>query len=108
MRILCDQHVPTKYVQAFEQESWLTVSTVAEELSPDVADADIAAYAATEEWVVFTSDSDFYKQQIPHGLLVYSQLDDPSPGNVIEAISTIDSVYASPDEITETVPDGWV
>jgi len=49
MRILCDQHVPTKYVQAFEQESWLTVSTVAEELSPDVADADIAGRHPTTD-----------------------------------------------------------
>ena len=61
MRLLCDQNVAGKYVQAFENHDEFVVSTVAEELSPDTSDDDIVAYAARYDWVVFTSDDDFFE-----------------------------------------------
>lgn len=108
MRILCDHHVATKYVRAFEREDWITVTTVGEVLSKAATDAEIVAYAADEEWVVFTNDDDFYTEEISGGLMVYSQIEDPRPGAVIEAIRAIDESYASDGEIEEVVPGGWI
>lgn len=108
MRILCDHNVAGKYRQAFEREDWLVVSTVAAELSPDAADEAIAAFASRRGWVVFTTDDDFYAQNVPHGLVVYSQIEDPDPGDVLKAIEVITELYDSHDEIEEFVPNGWI
>lgn len=108
MRILCDHHVAAKYVQAFEQENWITVTRVQDILSPDAPDSEIVAYAMNNDWVVFTNDDDFYGETIPHGLLVYSQIEDPCPGDVVDACSAINDAYTSHDEIDEVVPDGWI
>lgn len=107
MRILCDHHVATKYTQVFQREDWITVATVENVLSRDAPDDEIAVYAATNDWVIFTNDDDFYADDVPHGLLVYSQIEDPRPGDVVDAISAIGAAYASDDEIDEVVPDGW-
>lgn len=108
MRVLCDHNVAAKYHQTFERAEWLDVSTVAEELSPDAADGEIADLATREGWVVFTTDDDFYAQTVTHGLLVYSQIEDPSPGDVLVAIEAIADAYDTPGEIDEVVPDGWI
>lgn len=50
MRILYDQHVPAKYIQAFEQEAWITVKTVRELLSSDASDVDIVE-VVRDGWV---------------------------------------------------------
>lgn len=108
MRILCDQNVADKYVQAFEQESWITVETVRELLSPDASDDEIAAIAEADEWVVFTTDDDFYRHDRSFGLIVYSQIEDPAPSGVVAAIKAIDYAYESDSDVLETVPDGWL
>lgn len=108
MRILCDHNVASKYVQALSRESWLTVLTVRERLSSDASDAEIASFAADEGWVVLANDDDFYHPEIEHGLLVYSQIDDPRPGAVVEAVASISSAYVETADIVEVVPDGWV
>ena len=108
MRILCDQNVATRYCQAFDRVNWLVVSTVAAELSPDATDEAIADFASRCGWVVFTTDDDFYAQNVPHGLVVYSQIEDPDPGDVLAAIEVITEVYDSHDEIEEFVPNGWL
>ena len=108
MRILCDQNVAAKYVTAFEQADGITVTTVAEALAADATDSEIAVYATTNDWVVFTTDDDFYTDAFDHGLLLYDQLDDPSPGDVLAAVRCIESSYETTGDIVEYVPDGWV
>jgi hypothetical protein len=106
MRILCDQNVPEKYLHALADGN-ATVTTVEDVLEHDATDSEIAAYAETNGWVVFTNDDDFYVDGGDHGLLFYSQIEDPSPGAVVEAVERIDAAYENASEIVETVPDGW-
>lgn len=108
MRILCDQNVPKKYCETFQRTEGITVTTVDEALRHDAEDTDIAAYAEAHGWVVFTNDDDFYIAGGDHGLLIYDQIEDPSPGDVVKAVQKIDSVYESATDVVETVPDGWI
>ena len=108
MRILCDQNVPQKYVDALTDADNITVATVREVLAADAPDREIAAYAAEKDWVILTNDSDFFTDSGEFGLLVYSQLEDPSRGDIIEAIREIERAYESHSDVVETVPDGWV
>lgn len=108
MRILCDHHIPPKYVRAFEQEPSIAVTTVRDELAADASDAAIESFAATNDWVVFTNDSDFFPTTDDHGLLVYDQTENPPAGEIVTAVRNIASAYASDSEIVETVPDGWI
>lgn len=108
MRILCDHHVAPKYIQAFEEAGRITVTTVEEVLTKDASDATIGSFAVSNDWVVFTNDSDFYRLGADHGLLVYSQLENPSPKAVVEAIRRIEEGYVSENEINEVVPGKWV
>lgn len=106
MRILCDQHVSEKYLNALDAAG-MTVSTVEGVLEHDAPDAEIAAYVEANDWVVLTNDEDFYVEGGNHGLLVYSQIEDPAPGTVVEAVQRIEQAYDSTTTITEFVPDGW-
>ena len=108
MRILCDHHVPPRYVHAFEQKPEITVTTVRDSLTRDAPDAEIAAFAKREDWVVYTNDDDFYHPDLSHGLVVYSQRENPSPGDIVDAVLAIDRAYVSPTEVNEFVPDGWI
>ncbi|SNR48010.1 DUF5615 family PIN-like protein [Halorubrum vacuolatum] len=108
MQILCDQNVPQKYVDALSDTGGITVSTVREKLSADASDQEIAMYAADNDWVILTNDSDFFGDGREFGLLVYSQLEDPRPGEIIDAVQAIDSAYETNSEVVEVVPDGWV
>ena len=108
MRILVDQNSAQKYIEAFEQTDGITVATVDDVLKHDMSDADIAAYAETNDWVVFTTDDDFFVAGGDHGLLLYDQIEDPSPGDVVSAVQKIEQVYADSSEIIESIPDGLV
>lgn len=108
MRLRCDQNVAAKYVQAFDGLDEFVVTTVADELSPDASDEEVVAFAATHDWVVFTSDDDCFEHADQCGVLVYNQLIDPSPGDVREAVRAIEEVYESNQDIIETVPGSWV
>ena len=108
MRILCDQNVPRKYIEAFDNADNITVTTVDSVLQHDAADKDIVAYAERHDWVVFTNDDDFFVVGGDHGLLLYDQLDDPIPGDVVTAIQRISESYHTQSEITESVPGNWV
>jgi len=57
---------------------------------------------------VFTSDADFFAVGGNRGLLVYDQLEDPTPGDIVEAVENIEQVYGDPSSILETVPGDWV
>lgn len=108
MRVLCDQNVATKYVEAFRRAGGITVTTVDEVLDHDASDTEIAAYAERNGWVVFTNDDDFFVAGGDHGLLLYDQLEDPSPGDVVSAVQQISRAYENPAQITESVPGAWV
>lgn len=108
MRVLCDQNVPQKYVDALADAGGITVTTVRETLAADAPDWEIVTYATENGWVILTNDSDFFGDGREFGLLVYSQLADPRPGDIVDAIQAIDYAYESNSEVVETVPDGWV
>ena len=108
MRLLCDHHVPTKYLLAFEHADEITVTTVADELSAAASDEEIATFAAQDGWVVFTNDDDFFEQTASFGILVYSQIEDPQPSDIVNAVIAIDQAYESNSEIIEAVPDDWI
>lgn len=108
MRILCDQNVPAKYVDALESTDDFTVATVEDVLQHDATDSEIAAYAEKNQWVVFTNDDDFFVAGGEHGLLLYDQLEDPNPGDVVQAVQRIGQVYADPSNIVESVPGEWI
>ena len=107
MRILCDQNVPEKYVTAFRDADGVTVATVEDRLEHDAADAEIAAYAERNQWVIFTNDDDFFVAGGDHGLLLFDQLEDPQPADVVRAAQQIAEVYPDPADIIESVPGDW-
>jgi hypothetical protein len=43
-----------------------------------------------------------------HGLLLYDQLEDPRPGDVVQAVQRIGQVYTDPSTIVESIPGEWV
>jgi hypothetical protein len=77
-------------------------------LRPSASDEAIARYATANDCVVFTNDDDFYTEQLHHGLVLYSQIEDPPPGAVLEALVAIEAAYDSTADIVEFVPDGWI
>lgn len=58
--------------------------------------------------MILTNDSDFFGESSEFGLLVYSQLEDPRPGDIVDAIQAVEDVYESNTDMVETVPNGWV
>jgi len=108
MRILCDQNVPAKYVDAFQSTDSLIVTTVKDALQHDATDTEIAAYAEQNQWVVFTNDDDFFIAGGDHGLLLYDQLEDPRPGDIVQAVQRIEQTYTDPNDIVESIPGKWV
>lgn len=108
MRILCDQMVRESYVEALASQPEHTVVRVRDELQPDATDAEIAAYATANEWVVLTADDDFFDDTVPHGLLYYEDSNAPSPRVLRDAIRAIEAAYDESAVITEWIPNGWV
>jgi len=108
MRILCDQNVPNKYIEAFKTSNNITAATVANVLQHDATDTEIVAYAEQNNWVVFTNDDDFFVVGGDHGLLLYDQVEDPLPGDVVTAVQRISEAYRSQTEIIESVPGNWI
>lgn len=108
MRLLCDHHVATKYSNAFEVTDWITCERVAEVLTPDADDSEIAQYAIDHDYIVFTNDDDFQAKHLDYDLITYEQIDNPTPGDVLEALQDIDETYTDDTLIWEHVPNGWI
>lgn len=108
MQVLCDEHVSLKYVDALKEARGITVMTALDEFSAGASDTGIATHANANDWVVLTNDDGFSRLRKHHGLLFYSQVEDPSPGDVASAIQAIDYGYESNREVVEKVPNGWV
>lgn len=110
MRILCERHVPPKYVDALDSVPWATVSTTGETFHPEADDETIAEYAAANGWVVLTRDRDFFglATAVGVGVLYLDMRRNPSPGILVEASESIGEAYADHAEIIESVPGNWV
>jgi predicted nuclease of predicted toxin-antitoxin system len=89
MRLLCDHHVVTKYCEAFEATDWITYERIATVLSPDADDGDIAQYAVDHGYIVFTNDDDFQAETLDYDLITYEQIENPTPGDVLERLCLI-------------------
>lgn len=109
MRVLCERHVPPKYVDALDSALWATVSTTEETFHPEADDDTIAEYAAANGWVVLTRGRDFFElaTAVGVGVLYLDMRRDPSPGLLVEAIEAIGVAYADHSEIVESVPGDW-
>lgn len=108
MRLLCDQNVAQKYVDACISASDLQTVTVRDALDPRASDLDIAAYAKTNEYVVLTGDDDFFQLTNQCGCIYFHQFDNPPVGDVLAALRQINDAYVHADEIIEVVPGDWV
>ncbi len=108
MRLLCDHHVATKYITAFEATEWITCERVADVLSPDAPDREIARYATANDYIVFTNDDDFQAETLDHDLITYDQIENPTPQTVCDALEAIAAAYDDATLIWEHVPNGWV
>jgi len=108
MEILFDQNVTSKYLTALEQLDGVSVRTVKDALDPEASDGMIVETARENRWVIFTNDDDFFLHTSDIGLLYYSQVADPPPGDVAAAVRKIAAVYDDPMDIIETVPGDWI
>lgn len=104
MRVLCDQNVDQKYIDALLAADDIEVGTVRERLDARATDPDVVDYAAANAWVVFTCDDDFFELASECGVIYYSQFNAPAVGDVRAALQTIDDAYADHSEIVEVVP----
>lgn len=120
MRILCDHHVPPKYLNALRsiEEATVTAPAEIEALGPDADDTKIIAYAEEHDWVVFTGDEYFLiddEGEDPSfdpidadcGVISYVQTKATQAGTVAEAIQRIVDAYADHHEIDEYIND-WI
>jgi hypothetical protein len=57
---------------------------------------------------LLTSDNDFFRDEINHGLLYYDQVRKPTPRELCEVINKIDRVYDDHAVILESIPGEWI
>lgn len=79
-----------------------------EELSQDTDDTAISEYAEHHDWVVFTEDDDYRALDHDRGLVLYTHLDRPSPGDTVDALRAIADAYDDHRNIDENAPGEWV
>ena len=120
MRLLCDHHVPPKFLTALRSIEVITVTmpSEVEALGPDADDTDIIAYAEEHDWVVFTDDRRFLiddEGENPSGepidadcgVLFYTQNTVRQPGPAAEAIRAIAEAFVDHREIDLYIND-WI
>lgn len=121
MDLLCDRNVADKYYRAFRETGWISVRRVRDVLAKTAPDSAIADSAGARGWVVFTSDVRFLAEDetgtdpavgetpvADCGVVFYRQPEDPSPGDVIDALQAIAQSYDDFREIREFVPGDWI
>ena len=108
MRLLFDQNVAQRYIDACVAAPDLQAVTVRDVLDPRATDPDIATYAAKHDYVVFTSDHDFFALSDRCGCIHYNQVVDPPVGDVLAALRVISNAYTDHEQIFEVVPGNWV
>jgi predicted nuclease of predicted toxin-antitoxin system len=110
MRVLCERHVPPKYVEAVQSSRWADVITPRNRFHPEVDDETIARYAEANGWVVLTRDRDFFQLsgRFGFGVLYLDMRRNPGPGTLVAAVEAIAEAYSDHSEIVESVPGDWV
>ena len=109
MRILFDQNVEPKYIEALEREHWTTTDHCGNHFPDDAPDADIADFAEANDWVVFTRDDDFFRiaSQRDCGLLFFHKQHNPQPATIAAKVEKISNAYSNHDNIREGLPGTW-
>jgi len=107
MRLLCDQNVSRQYIDALRAADEFEVGLVRDVLDARASDSDIAAFAAANDWVVITSDDDFFELADACGVIYYLQVDAPPVGDMLAALRAIRDAYSDPQDVTEVVPGEW-
>lgn len=108
MRLLCDEHVPNQFLQAFSAEEWIDCTTVRDQLYPGATDEEVAQHAIRTDRVIFTNDDDFYQTAGDHGLILYQQYPPPAVADIVYALRRINTSYEDTTQIEEWVPGAWV
>lgn len=108
MRILFERNIANKYVDALAAESWTTVELADDHFAPTADDEEIAEFAAKNEWVVFTTDDDFFGVNPQCGVIWMDQQAGPIPGEVVAAVEKIRGFYTDHSSIRESVPGPWI
>ena len=107
MRLLCDQNVVQRDIDAYIETPDLHAITVRDALDPRASDLDIATHAR-EHGHVLTTDNDFVALSDMCGCIYFHQRDRPPVGDVLMAIRQIEAAYETHDAIVEGVPGSWV
>lgn len=109
MRILADEHIPTRFVTALEAEGFdvVRVKDVLPEGSPDSA---VLEHAVETERVILSEDGDFRGEEISQyehpGVIA---CDNRAPtGEVVAAIRTLNEYTDDLSGGIAHVPNGWV
>lgn len=105
MRILCDENVALKYIEALEQVDSIEVKRSIDVLGREASDARISYYAKTNGYVVLTRDEGFFSRELSHGLIYYSQAYDPPPSELVEVVQRIQEYYPSYENVRESIAD---
>jgi hypothetical protein len=108
MRVLCDQNVDKRYIDALSAAAGFQVARTRDLLDSRASDRDIATFAGANDWVVLTSDRDFFELASLCGVVYYSQFDAAPAGDVLAALRAIRDAYDDPADILEVVPGAWV
>lgn len=101
--VLCDEHVPpetAECLRALDHEA----STVQVAVEPGASDERIARFAAAENWIVLTNDTDFLDEDRFPDVTVcfYSESDEPGPAlatAIDDLASYVESLGELPDRI---------
>lgn len=108
LRLLVDHNVDEKYTETFLRTDWIEATTVSEELHSAATDREIATYAESDDWVVFAGDKGDFENIDPDcGVVIYHQIENPSPGEVVAALQRIAESFSDHREIY-AVPSGWI
>jgi hypothetical protein len=120
VRLLCDHHVPPKFLTALRSIEVITVTmpSEVEALGPDADDTDIIAYAEEHDWVVFTDDRRFLIDDEGEnssgepidadcGVIFYTQNTVRQPGPTAEAIQAVAEAFSDHCEIDMYIND-WI
>lgn len=107
MRLLCDEHVPARFLEAVGEDSTLSGVRVRAVLQGGASDEQVARYAVREGLVVLTRDTDFYDMSLEVDVIV---LEDPLPqtGPLTTALRRIAAAYDEETRIVEVAPGDWV
>jgi hypothetical protein len=117
VRLLCDHNVAQSYVNTFARTEWITMIEKEDVLPIDSIDPVVIDYAERHDWVVFTSDERFLRDDESEegrvidadcGVVIYHQYERPSPGDVLAALKAIAATYDDYRGMVEYVPSGWI